>query len=166
MMDSTAANGIYHRAPWGGLLIGISIFATVFCLGIGVALVFLSHTPMWVGVLPLLPVPISALFIVRGYRITPDAILVRRSFWDTRLPRAGLSLAVNEPNAMRGSLRTFGNGGAFSFTGWYWSRGLGAYRAFVTDRRRTVVLRYGRRTIVLSPENPEEFVRDLGLKKS
>lgn len=156
----------YHRAPWGGLLIGASIFVTLLCLGAGIALLVLSHSPLWVAALPLLLVPASALFVVRGYRITPDAILVRRSFWNTRLPRAGLSSAVCEPNAMRGSLRTFGNGGAFSFTGWYWNRRLGAYRAFVTDLRRTVVLRYERQTVVLSPEDPEKFLRDLALNKS
>jgi len=156
----------YYRAPWGGLLIGASIFVTIFCLGMGIALFFLAHSRLWVVALPVLLVPASALFVVRGYRITPDAILVRRSFWSTRLPRAGLSLAVCEPNAMRGSLRTFGNGGAFSFTGWYWNRRLGAYRAFVTDLRRTVVLRYRDRAVVLSPKDPEEFVRDLGLNKS
>jgi hypothetical protein len=159
-------NETYHRARWGGLLIGTSIFVTIFCLGSGVALFFLSHLPIWAATLPVLLVPAAALFVVRGYSVASDAILVRRSFWNTCLPRAGLSSVACEPNAMRGSLRTCGNGGAFSITGWYWNRRLGRYRAFVTDLRRTVVLRYGRRTVVVSPENPEEFVRDLGLDKN
>lgn len=156
-----------HRAPWCGLLIGMSIFATALCLGSSIIVVFFTHGS-WLSLLPAFPVlliPGCALFVVRGYRITPDAILVRRSFWDTRLPRAGLKSATFEPGAMRGSLRTFGNGGFFSFTGWYWNRRLRTYHAFVTDLRRTVVLRYESRTIVLSPENPEKFLRDLGLEK-
>jgi len=59
------------------------------------------------------------------------------------------------------SIRTCGNGGFFSFTGFYWSRKLKSYRAYVTDLRRTVVLRYERRTILLSPDSPEDFVREL-----
>jgi hypothetical protein len=159
-------NEITHHAPWCRLLIWMSIFATVLCLGSGISLLLFAHSPAWVSALPSLLAPACALFLVRGYRITPDAILVRRSFWNTRLPRAGLSSAAYEPDAMRGSLRTFGNGGFFSFTGWYWNRRLGAYRAFVTDLKRTVVLRCGQQVLVLSPEDPVKFLRDLGLDKS
>lgn len=42
---------------------------------------------------------------------------------------------------------------------WYWSRGLGHFRAFVTDLKRVVVLRFERRTVVVSPDQPEGFVR-------
>jgi hypothetical protein len=83
-------------------------------------------------------------FIVRGYTITGDTILVHRLLWDTKLPRAGLESATAEPDAMRRSIRTFGNG-----------------RAFVTDPRRAVVLRYANRRVVLSPDAPEDFVREL-----
>jgi Bacterial PH domain len=65
------------------------------------------------------------------------------------------------PKAMNKSLRTCGNGGGFSFTGWYWSKSLGFYRAFVTDLNRTVVLRFENRTVVVSPGEPEDFVGEL-----
>jgi hypothetical protein len=65
--------------------------------------------------------------------------------------------------AMKGSLRTCGNGGVFSFTGWYWSQSLGFYRAFVMDLNRTVVLRFGRRTVVVSPDDPAGFVAELNV---
>jgi hypothetical protein len=83
-------------------------------------------------------------------------------FWTTRLDRNGLKSAEFVPKAMNKSLRTCGNGGGFSFTGWYWSKSLGFHRAFVTDLNRTVVLRFGTRTVVVSPDDPEDFVRDLG----
>jgi hypothetical protein len=62
---------------------------------------------------------------------------------------------------MTKSLRTCGNGGAFSFTGWYWSKSLGFYRAFVTDLNRTVVLRFEKKTVVVSPGEPEDFAEAL-----
>lgn len=74
---------------------------------------------------------------------------------------AGLISAEAMPEAMSGSLRTCGNGGAFSFTGWYWSRRLGAFRAYVTDLNRTVVLRFGKRTVIVSPGAPEDFAKEL-----
>ena len=100
-------------------------------------------------------------FMIRSYAITDDAILIRRLFWTTRLDLAGLESAECLPRAMNKSLRTCGNGGGFSFTGWYWSKSLGFYRAYVTDLKRTVVLRFLRRTVVLSPGNPEDFVSEL-----
>ena len=64
---------------------------------------------------------------------------------------------------MRWSTRTFGNGGLFSFTGFFRNKALGAYRAFVTDPHQTVVLHFPTRTVVVSPSAPEQFVHDIGV---
>jgi DNA-binding transcriptional regulator of glucitol operon len=111
--------------------------------------------------LPLAIIVGSALFTIRGYTVTSDAVLVHRLFWATLLPLAGLQSAQFEPGAMRWSIRTFGNGGLFSFSGFFRNKALGAYRAFVTDPQRTVVLRYSTRTVVVSPEKPEEFAENV-----
>ena len=65
------------------------------------------------------------------------------------------------PDAMRRSLRTFGNGGVFGFTGWFYNSRLGRYRAWVTDPKRAVVLVFPDRTIVVSPGRPHLFVDEL-----
>ena len=119
---------------------------------------FLAPFAQW-----LLPVIVLGClpFTIRSYAITEDAILIRRLFWTTRLDRAGLKSAEVVTKAMSKSLRTCGNGGVFSFTGWYWNKTLGKYRAFVTDLNRTVVLRFGARTVVVSPDDPEGFVNEL-----
>jgi hypothetical protein len=62
------------------------------------------------------------------------------------------------PFAMRRSLRSFGNGGLFCFAGLFRNKQLGPYRAFATNPAPTVVLRFARHVIVITPENPEEFV--------
>jgi hypothetical protein len=62
---------------------------------------------------------------------------------------------------MKSSLRTFGNGGIFSISGWFYRKGFGAYRAFVTDPRQTVVLRFPSRRVVLSPDDPEGFAKEV-----
>jgi hypothetical protein len=49
----------------------------------------------------------------------------------------------------------------FSITGLFRNRALGNYRAFVTDLTQTVVLRFPKRTVVVSPQNPERFVADI-----
>jgi len=156
-----------YKAPWSTSLIVISVLATLLCLGATFGIPLLSAPKhggevwMWLGWLPLALVFGCALLTVGGYTITPDAILVHRLLWATRLPRAGLKSAEFVPNAMCRSIRTCGNGGFYSFTGFYWSKTLKSYRAYVTDLRRTVVLRYERRTVIVSPESPEDFVREV-----
>ncbi len=158
-----------YRAPWGTVLVVMSLLVTVLCIGISAGAwwaTFAGQQPSLIRCAALLPVAlllVTVLFTIRGYAITPDAILVHRLLWDTKLPRVGLESAQVEPDAMRGSLRTFGNGGGFSFSGFYYSKRLGSYRAFVTDLHRTVVLRYANRRVVLSPDAPEDFVRDLAV---
>jgi hypothetical protein len=100
-------------------------------------------------------------FMIRGYAIADDAILILRLFWNTRLDRNGLKSAEFVPRAMNKSLRICGNGGGFSFTGWYWSKSLGFHRAFVTDLNGTVVLHHGTHKVVISPDQPEDFVATL-----
>ena len=156
-----------YQAPWGKSLIVISSLLVVLAVACIFAVSsmrpyitpgFLAPFAQW-----LLPVIVLCClpFMIRGYAITDDAILIRRLFWTTRLDRAGLKSAEVIPKAMSKSLRTCGNGGVFSFTGWYWSKSLGFYRAFVTDLNRTVVLRFGKRTVVVSPSEPEDFVNEL-----
>lgn len=159
----------HYEAPWGRALIVISVLTTVVCLGAsagGCWEAATGHQPAplrWVALLPLMILFGCALFTIRGYAIGSDAILVHRLLWSTSLPRAGLESASIEPDAMRGGLRALGNGGGFSFSGFYYNKRLGSYRAFVTDLHRTVVLRYANRRVVLSPESPEDFVNELAL---
>jgi hypothetical protein len=153
-----------YDAPWSRLLWATSITATLLCLG-GAYTVAHVNGPAIVHAQGLLILGIMigcALFTVRGYGITPHAIFVKRLYWDTRLPRTGLLSATVDVAATKGSIRTCGNGGFYSFTGWYRNKTLGNYRAFMTTCAGTVVLRYEKRTYVLSPGDPEGFVRDLG----
>ena len=150
------------RAPWSTSLRAISWGTTVLCGIIGLIMAWNMPGAMrWLALAPLVMVFGGALFTIRSYSIQGDVILVHRLFWDTPLPVAGLLSAQADPAAMRGSLRLCGNGGMFSFTGLFRNKTLGNYRAFVTDSRRAVVLRYPGRTVVLSPAEPEEFVREL-----
>lgn len=122
--------------------------------GYGFARLLMVVTPLTIliGAVP---------FMVRGYRIEPGRLAIRRLGWSSRLSLQELQSAKASPLAMKGSLRLMGNGGLFVFAGWFWSRTLGRYRAFVTDPARCVVLRFQDRTVVVSPDSPDEFARTL-----
>lgn len=153
-----------YQAPWGKPLIVCSGLLSVLAVASVFAAVHFRPfiSPAFLAPFAQLLLPGIVLgclpFMIRGYAITGDAILIRRLLWTTRFDRAGLKSAESIPKAMKGCLRTCGNGGVFSFTGWYWSKSLGFHRAFVTDLNRTVVLRFGKRTVMVSPGDPEDFV--------
>jgi hypothetical protein len=162
----------HYEAPWSTSLIVMSVVTTIVCLGsasgawLSLGAKHAYGALGWAALLPLVILFGAALFTIRGYGLSSDSILVYRLLWSTVLPRTGLESAEVDLEAMRGSLRTFGNGGAFSFTGFYYNKRLGSYRAYVTDPHRTVILRYANRRAVLSPATPEDFVQDLALGKS
>lgn len=155
-----------YRAPWGTTLKIVSSAATLLLLGIAAAGArSLWQKPAGAGVvtvvLPLIILASCALMTVRGYTLTRNHLLVHRLLWTTKVLRSQVLSAAVQPKAMSGGLRLFGNGGLFSFSGWYRNRALGTYRAFVTDLTRTVVIHAADRTIVVSPEAPEAFVQEL-----
>jgi hypothetical protein len=157
-------------APWSAGLKLVSALSTALLLG--VAVFFAETFPR--GRLGGLPFAFSlsvlwgvllgsALFTVRGYDLNASELLVRRLLWPTRIPLQDLRTAWADPAAMKGSIRLFGNGGLFSFTGLFYNRRLGRYRAFATDPSNAVVLKFATRTIVVTPEAPREFLNALSL---
>lgn len=106
---------------------------------------------------------IFSLFSVRGFSVQGRDLLIQRPLWQTRFPLDQLHHAYADSTAMKGSLRSAGNGGLFAFTGWFRNKKLGTYRAFVTDPNRCVVLDFKDYKIVVSPDDPDGFVKALGI---
>lgn len=154
----------HFRAPWSKSLLVASMFATLVCLGVSYAMwtlpmdASLDQLRFWLAVLPLAIILICALFTVRGYSIVSKYLVIDRLFWKTNVSLRELQSVKFDSEATRRSIRTFGNGGFFSFTGYFRNKELGSYRAFMTDRRRAVVLRFPSSVIVISPDRPEDFV--------
>ena len=148
-----------YKAPWSWSLILVSGGITLIAIGATIYLV--RHDYSLAALVPCAIVLGALVFTIRGYTVTPDAILVHRLFWSTRLPLASLESAEVAPEVMQRSIRLWGNGGLFSFAGWFRNKGLGIYRAYATDLHRTVVLRYPSRPVVLSPAMPDNFVSEI-----
>lgn len=157
----------HFKAPWDRTLLIISILTTLVTLGLAITLTAGRQIPAFISLpmrelaIPLvLLIPLGALpFIIRGYAITQDGILIKRLWWNTVLPFAEIRSAEVEPLALSSSFRTCGNGGLFSFTGYYWNKQLGHFHAYVTDLNRTVIVHMKSRTAVLSPDDPAAFAR-------
>lgn len=151
-------------ARWSGLLIGITITSSLILLGAGWLMWVVDLPAPWALPIRLIcPVVFvgSALYAVRSYRLGGRDLEIQRLLWSTRVSLEGLVSVEANPEAMRRSLRTFGNGGFFSFSGRFRNKTLGPYRAWVTDHRNAVVLELGDRTLVVSPSEPDAFVEQV-----
>ncbi|MBD3276731.1 MAG: hypothetical protein GF388_00375 [Candidatus Aegiribacteria sp.] len=152
----------YFAAPWGTLLKVISIGVTLLLLSVfgGLGLSGRSHSTLTTVLylaFPLLVIFGSLLFTIRGYVLTGDTLLVRRLFWNTRIPLETVVSVTPDPKAMTGAVRTLGNGGLYGFSGKFRSGKLGSFRAYVTDFKKCVILETPTRKIVVSPEDPVGF---------
>lgn len=152
------------EARWSGLLIGLTVFSTVVLLGVGSLMWRVPLPELWAAPIRLVsPVVFVGclLFTVRGYQLAGRELGIQRLLWVTRVSLEGLESVAADPEAMRRSLRTFGNGGCFSISGRFRNKKLGPYRAWVTDHRNAVVLKFGERTLVVSPSDPAAFVEQV-----
>ena len=153
------------QSPWGTLLKVLSLLGIIVITGVPGWLLLTKGCAVVEAILycaiSIIFLFIALLFTVRGYVIRGNVLGIRRLLWETEFDLSSLLSARRDPKAMTGSIRTMGNGGLFSFSGKYRSGKLGSFRAFVTDFRNCVVLKFDEQVIVVSPEDPEMFVETL-----
>jgi len=158
-------SGKVFSAPWSNSLKLITLLTVVVLLSMPVFGLFNLHAGMQPGiifalfVLPVAILVISALFMIRSYEVRNSILHVQRLLWATKLDLSELESAETDPEAMKGSIRTFGNGGLFCFAGKFRNRKLGPYRVFASDPKLAVILRFPGKVVVVTPESPTEFAR-------
>lgn len=113
---------------------------------------------VFIALIPVLILILSALYSVRGYRLLGKSLYVERLGWDSEIKLEALSSVELNPQAMASSIRMWGAGGLFSYTGWFSSPLIGVYQAYATNPQQAVVLRFPEKTIVVTPTHPELFV--------
>ncbi len=150
-------------APWSNGLVSTTIISSsILLLAITGGALLLSIAPalaIFSIATCLLGLVVSAVFVVRGYTLSEDTLAIKRLLWSSRVDMSEIVSATEDSFAMDNSVRRFGNGGVFSICGWFRNLKLGPYRAFATDPKRSVVLRFPDRVIVVTPDSPQEFVR-------
>lgn len=153
-------------APWGAALKTMSGLFTLLLLGIawlGIRTEADMGAVWYAGMvgMPLLLLVIGLNYTVLGYQLIVDKLRVRRLGWFSEWDLDGLEAVAADPGAMVGSRRVLANGGLFSFSGRFRNKHLGIYRALATDPGRAVILRWSSRALVITPDDPERFVRQL-----
>jgi hypothetical protein len=153
----------HFKAPWGATLKIVSAVASFALIGVAVAILAAPSVPPWTrwltALMTLGTLLTCGLFTVRGYELGRNDLHVHRLFWDTRIELGSLQAVEADPDATRNSIRLFGNGGLYSFSGWFRNKRLGVYRLCATDPEKAVVLRFPSRVWVVSPERTPDFIR-------
>jgi hypothetical protein len=152
-------------APWATSLKVISLLSTILLLGI-MWLIPSPEQPGWLTpVLRTFPVVLlagCAPFTVRSYEVADGWLNVRRLLWVTRIPLRSLTDAEWRRGSFGWAWRTCGNGGLYSFTGWYHQKSLGSFRALATRTTDAVILKFSdRKPIVVTPDDPARLVEVL-----
>ncbi len=167
-MDNT------FKAPWGKFLIVMTSIALTILLGcvvtgffgiIGIITIRLDEYYLLWNLL-MFGIPgitiISTLFLmIRKYEIQGSKLLIHRLGWKKVIDLSNIETVKADPKAVNSSIRLFGNGGLFAFSGIYRNKELGNYRIFATDFKNNVVIKTSEKTYVITPENPETFVEKL-----
>lgn len=100
----------------------------------------------------------SALFFIRGYSITTDAVQILHFGWTTSLKIKDLSGIERVPLGAMSGIGLFGIWGIFSFTGIARNSTYGVHSRYLTNRLHAVALKFGEKTVMISPDDPEEFI--------
>lgn len=142
---------LLFAAPWSRFLTGFTLVL------IGGTVWAVLSAPVLVALLLVGLMLAAGALSVRGYAVEPGVVRVLRPGWSLDLDLRGLESVDVDPNAMRRAWRVFGMGGLFALVGWFRSRAVGPFRAYATDPKRSVVLRWADRTVVVTPDDPEAF---------
>jgi hypothetical protein len=158
-----------YAAPWDRKL-GLSTALFVLLLG-GIAAWILSQGVGEEGLPgPLLAVPVllGAIAVLawalapRRFAVEIGRVRVERLLWPIEIPlRDVRSVDALPDDALGGSIRVLGAGGAFGYYGRFWSRRLGPFRLYATRCTGLVRLVTARGTFLLSPEPAARFVEDV-----
>ncbi len=157
----------YYRAPWDSLLKRTTIIVLVFLAGITMVVLrnpYLPDAPkMGIPAIAVATVALCWAFAPRGYEIEGNRLIIRQNLGSKEYDLRGLQNIETSANAMPllGAVRVFGVGGLFGYYGRYYRSGLGFFTAWVTDRSRTVVLKFAGRTVVISPDDPKAFTDEI-----
>jgi hypothetical protein len=95
--------------------------------------------------------------------VSSDALIIHRPLKNKLIPLNDIARGrMIEKGELKWTIRTFGNGGLFGYTGHFTNRKLGAMRWYATRRNDAVLLQTTEgKKILLTPDEPEAFLQAL-----
>ncbi len=163
-------NEKFQSAPMGRRVAGVIVvtFAVLLiALGANVFVALNKHSlhaaPMNIAIVALAPL-VGLLFTmpvflferrkVAQFSIEENTLVLGKK----RFPLEGLAEVARDDKVLCRAFKLWGNGGLGSIRGWFKSKRLGKFYAFMTDTEKAVVLRWPDKVVAVSPMDPEFFI--------
>lgn len=108
---------------------------------------------------------IVLLFRPISYEITESMVCINRPLFDINFPINEIkSVEILEESRLSGVVRLFGVGGLFGYWGKFYSSKIGTMTWYATRRDQAILITTKEdKKIVLTPDEPENFVSTCGL---
>ncbi|MFI5196724.1 MAG: PH domain-containing protein [Chitinophagales bacterium] len=147
--------------PW--FIIGLTIYIVTARLR--------SHHSIDTGIVPLpviivailLPTLVIAMYLLKTIAVIVDenAITIERKIRPVVINFSDIR-SVKRVENMRYTIRTFGNGGVFGYTGLYYKKGIGSMRWYCTQRKNYILIeKTNNKKIVITPDDPDSLMKDI-----
>ncbi|MES2520270.1 MAG: PH domain-containing protein [Bacteroidota bacterium] len=106
---------------------------------------------------------IAYLFRPNNYAVSDDKLFIHRMIKDVEIMRNDIKFVeMIDESKVKNSIRKFGSGGFFGSYGMFWNSTLGSMTWYVTRKNNFVLVETNdQKKIILTPDNPEEFVASL-----
>ena len=110
--------------------------------------------------LSLFLISVAFAYSPRGYVVAEGSIIIRRLAKDAQVALESVKEARTAvQDDLHGLVRLWGSGGLFGYYGLHRTRKLGRSTWYVTNRSKMVVLDTGAKRVLLSPDDPDAFVK-------
>ncbi len=148
------------------ITIGVTILFAVIIIAQFPVLPDAGWAPILTTVGFLLIYGITFAFRPISYILTHEQLIIHRPIADVKIDRKQVkSVELLDEGKLRWSVRVFGVGGLFGYYGKFAKRKLGSMTWYATRRNKAVlVLTMDNKKIILTPDEPEKFVRDYAAK--
>lgn len=99
-----------------------------------------------------------------GYTVTADAVIIHRPLNKVTILKNQIT-EVSQPTEgdMKWTIRTFGVGGLFGYFGKFTNTAIGGMTWYATRHENYVLLRTADKRIILTPDEPKQFVSAVNL---
>jgi len=94
----------------------------------------------------------------RSIEISDKEIIIAGPFRAIKIPLSRDSIIQPTANGFKGAIRLFGSGGLFGYTGLYWSKSVGRFSSYVTNRSHSILIDSDSKKIMISPDDVSGFM--------
>ncbi len=123
------------------IIVGVVVTPSLMNLGHPITDASTNYVTIGVGIFILALLSIVYLFRVLRYEITDTELIIVRPYKSLHIPLNTITgiAKLEKTDLFPGTIRTFGNGGFFGYTGYFWNRTHGTM-TFYMSRRDNLIL--------------------------